>query len=82
MLEYFQQLQDEVIMENAALLESTEGSQIIGSKYKEVTLGDDRDYWPSKKAKGKQPARYYGDIRVKIGVLTSMRGVCMPGRTA
>jgi len=54
-------------VEDTILLESTERFQITGSKYKKILLEDDRDYWPSKKAKGKQPARYYGDNGVKIG---------------
>jgi len=37
----------------------------VGSKYKEVTPGDDREYQPSKKAKEKQPVRYHRDIGVK-----------------
>ena len=57
-LEYFQQLQDEVLVEDI-LLEGTEGSQIIGSKHKEVTSGD-------KKAKKKKPEKYYKNTRVKI----------------
>jgi len=39
-LEYLQQLQDEVLVEDATLLESAEGSQIVGSKHKKITLGD------------------------------------------
>ena len=61
MLEYLQQLQNEVLAENA------KGSQIMGSKYKKVFLKDDRDCRPSKKAKGKQPARYRREIGIKIG---------------
>ncbi len=56
-----------MLVEDATLLEGTERSQIIESKHKEVPLEDDRDYWPFKKAKGKQPARYCRDNRVKIG---------------
>jgi len=40
-LEYLQQLQDKVLVENNVLLEDTEGSQIIGSKYKEVVSRDE-----------------------------------------
>ena len=43
-LEYFQQLQNEVLVENTAILESAEGSQIIGYKYKKILLEDNRDY--------------------------------------
>jgi len=32
-----------MLVEDATLLEGTEGSQIMGSKYKKVTLKDDRD---------------------------------------
>jgi len=57
-LEYFQQLWNKVLEEEAALLEGTEGSQIVGSKCKKTSLTNDADHWPSKKAKGKQLARY------------------------
>ena len=39
-LEYLQQLQDKILEEEAALLEGAEGSQVMGSKYKEVAAGD------------------------------------------
>ena len=45
-------------IEDATLLEGAERSQIVGSKHKEVPLGNDVDYQSSKKTKGKQPARY------------------------
>ena len=67
MLEYLQQLWDKVLAENATLLEGTKEFYIAGSKYKEVTLEDNRNYWSSKKAKGKQLARYHRNIRVKMG---------------
>ena len=35
-MEYIQQLQDEVLEEEAAILEGAEGSQITESKHKEV----------------------------------------------
>jgi len=70
-----------VLAENAILLKGAEGSQIMGSQYKEVSPEDNRDCQPSKKAKEKQPARYCGDIGVKMGMLTSVRGVCTLGRT-
>ena len=57
-LEYLQQLQDEMLEEDTALLESAEGSQVMGSKHKEALSGDDVNHQPSKKAKGKQPVRY------------------------
>ena len=56
-----------MLEEEAALLEGAEGSQIVGSKHKEAPPGDDVDCQPSKKTKGKQPARYQGDIGVKLG---------------
>jgi len=40
MLEYLQQLQDEVLEEEKVLLEGTEKSQVAGSKCKEITSGD------------------------------------------
>ena len=57
-LEYLQQLWDEMLKEDTTLLKSAERSQIMGSKYKKALLGNDVDYQPSKKTKGKQPARY------------------------
>ena len=66
-LEYLQQLQDKMLTEDTALLEGAEGSQIVRSKCKKISLEDNRNCWPFKKAKDKQPARYYGNIRVKIG---------------
>jgi len=39
-MEYLQQLQDEVLEEEATLLEGAEGSQVAGSKCKEVAAGD------------------------------------------
>ena len=39
-MEYFQQLWNKVLVEDLILLENIEGSQIIGFKHKEVTLGD------------------------------------------
>ena len=40
MMEYLQRLQDEVLKEEAALLEGAEGSQVMGSKHKEVAARD------------------------------------------
>ena len=53
MLEYIQQLWDEVLEEKAALLEGTEGSQVVRSKCKEIAVGDKEGQQPSKKVKGK-----------------------------
>jgi len=58
MLEYFQQLQDEVLEEEAALLEGTEEFQVAEPKYKEAPPEDDTNCQPFKKTKGKQPVRY------------------------
>ena len=67
MMEYLQQLQDEVLEEEATLLERAEGSQVMGSKHKEVATGDEEEQWLSKKARGKQPGKYYGGAAVKMG---------------
>jgi len=42
-----------VLEEEATLLEGAEGSQVMGSKRKEVATGDEEEQWPSKKARGK-----------------------------
>ena len=76
--EYLQQLQDEVLAKNTTLLESSEGSQVIETKYKETTtifFEDEVGQWPFKKTKRKQPGKYYGNAMVKMGVLTPVRGV-------
>ena len=62
-MEYLQRLQNEVLEEEAALLEGAERSQVVGSKCKEVAAGDEEGQWPSKKARGK----YHGGVIVKIG---------------
>jgi len=54
----------------------------MGPKHKEVLSENDMDCWPFKKAKGKQQARYQGDIRVKLGVLIPVKDVCMLSKTA
>ena len=81
-MEYLQQLQDEVLEEEAALLQRAEGSQATRSKRKEVTAEDEEGQWPSKKAREKQPGKYHGGATVKMGVLLPVRGVCAPGRIA
>jgi len=43
-----------VLEEEAALLEGAEGSQVMGSKCKEVAARDEEGQWPSNKARGKQ----------------------------
>ena len=52
-----------MLEEEAALLEGAEGSQVAGSKHKEVAAGDEEEQRPSKKARGK----YCGDAAVKMG---------------
>ena len=52
-MEYLQRLRDKVLEEEAALLEGAEGSQVTGSKHKEVAAGDEEEQWPSKKAREK-----------------------------
>ena len=66
-IEYLQQLWDEMLEEEATLLERTEGSQVTGSKCKEVAAGDEEGQRSSKKARGKQPRKYCGGTVVKIG---------------
>jgi len=75
MVEYLQQLWDEVLEKEAALLERAKESQIMGSKYKEVIAGDEKGQQPSKKARGKQPEKYHGGATVKMGVLTFVRSM-------
>jgi len=66
-MEYLQWLQDEVLEEEAALLEGAEGSQVTGSKRKEIAARDEEIQQPSKKARGKQPGKYHGGAAVKMG---------------
>jgi len=55
-----------VLEEEATLLEGAEGSQIVGSKRKEITTRDKEEQWPFKKAKGKQQEKYHGGATVKM----------------
>jgi len=66
MLEYLQQLWVKVLVEDATLLEGTGDFQITRTKCKENTSENKEEQQPSKKAKGKQLRRYYGNIRVKM----------------
>jgi len=66
-MEYLQRLRDEVLEEEATLLEGAEGSQVTGSKHKEVTTEGEEEQRPSKKARGKQPGKYCGGATVKMG---------------
>jgi len=43
------------------------GSQVTGSKHKEVAAGDEEVQQPSKKAREKQSGKYCGDAIVKMG---------------
>jgi len=56
-----------VLEEEAALLEGAQGSQVAGSKRKEVAAGDKKMQWLSKKARGKQLGKYCGGAAVKMG---------------
>jgi len=77
MMEYLQQLQDEVLEKEASLLKGAEGSQIAGSKHKEVAIGDEEEQRPSKKARGKQPGKYRSGAAVKMeGSNSCERCVC------
>ena len=62
-----------MLEEEAALLEGAKGSQVAGSKHKEVATGGEEEQWPSKKARGK----YHGGAAVKMGGATPCeRCVC------
>ena len=54
------------VKEETTLLKGVEGSQVIGSKCKKVATRDEEGQWSSKKARGKQPGKYHGDVSVKI----------------
>jgi len=56
-----------VLEEEAALLEGAEGSQVMGSKRKEVTARNEEGQRPSKKARGKQLGKYRRNAIVKMG---------------
>ena len=62
-MEYLQRLRDEVLEEEAALLEGAEEFQVAGSKRKEVAAGDKEEQRPSEKARGK----YCGGAAIKMG---------------
>jgi len=48
-------------------LKGTEGSQVAGSKHKEIASGDKERQQPSKKAKRKQSEKYCRSAAVRIG---------------
>ena len=56
-----------MLEEEAALLEGAEGSQVAGSKCKEVATGDEEVQRPSKKARGKQSGKYHRGVAMKMG---------------
>ena len=56
-----------MLEEEATLLKGAEGSQVVGSKKKEITAGDENIQWPSKKARGKQPGKYCRGAIAKMG---------------
>ncbi len=47
----------------------------MGSKCKDIAARDEEGQWPTKKARVKQLGKYHGSTTVKMGVLTSVRGV-------
>ena len=56
-----------MLKEEATLLEKAEGSQVMGSKRKEVAAGDEKGQRPSKKTREKQPWKYCRGATVKMG---------------
>jgi len=64
-----------VLVEDTALLEDAERSQVMRFKHKEVTSRDEEGQKSSKKAREKQPKKYCRGTAVKMGVLTHVRGV-------
>ena len=55
-----------MLEEEATLLEGAEGSQVTGSKCKEIAARDEEEQQLFKKAKGKQQVKYYGGAAVKM----------------
>ena len=55
-----------MLEEETALLERAEGFQVVGSKHKEVIIGDEEEQQPSKKARGKQLGKYHRGATVKM----------------
>ena len=55
-----------MLEEETALLERAEGFQVVGSKHKEVIIGDEEEQQPSKKARGKQLEKYHRGATVKM----------------
>jgi len=66
-----------VLEKEVTLLEGAEGSQVVGSKCKKITTGDEKEQQSSKKARGKQPEKYCRGAAVKMGGATPCkRCVC------
>ena len=77
MIEYLQRLWDEVLEEEATLLEGAKKSHDLGSKCKEVAAGDKKKQQHSKKARGEQPGKYCRGAAVKMeGANPCERCVC------
>jgi len=55
-----------VLEKEATLLEGAEGSQVVGSKCKEIATRDEEVQRPFKKARGKQLGKYCGGAAVKM----------------
>ena len=73
-MEYLQQLWNEVLAKNIAILGDNEVFQVIGSKQKKITTIFSEDkvgQQLSKKIKENQPGKYYEDAVVKIGSINS-----------
>ena len=77
-MEYLQWLWDKMLEEEAALLEGAEGSQVMGSKCKEIAAGGEEEQQPSKKARGKQPGKYHRGAVVKMGGATPCERLYTP----
>ena len=48
-------------------MEGAEGSQVTGSKHKEIATRDKKGQWLSKKSREKQQRKYCGSTTVKMG---------------
>jgi len=68
-----------VLEEEATLLEGAEGSQVVGSKRKEIAARDEEVQWPPKKARGKQPGKYRGGAAMKMGGANPCERYCGQG---
>ena len=66
-MEYLQWLWNEMLEEEATLLERAKESQIIGSKCKKITTRDEEEQQLSKKTKEKQQGKYHSGATIKIG---------------